>query len=80
LPIPGLRGLKDYRVIFVFENEKVLTRFLDSGWPSSARTDLAAKAGAAYSGAAEVAPGVWVCQITENGLCPPINPAGYAVF
>ena len=55
-------------MIFVFENDKVLTRFLDSGWPGSARTDLAAKADAAYSGAAEVAPGVWVCQITENGL------------
>jgi hypothetical protein len=61
-------GLKDYRAIFVFENDKVLTRFLDSGWPGSVRTDLAAEADAAYSGAAEVAPGVWVCQITENGL------------
>jgi hypothetical protein len=61
-------GLKDYWVIFVFENDNLLTRFLDSGWPGSAQTDLAAKAGAAYSGAAEVAPGVWVCQITVDGL------------
>jgi len=61
-------GAQDNRMIFVFENDKVLTRFLDSDWSGSARTDLAAKGGAAHSGAAEVAPGVWVCQITENGL------------
>jgi lipid-binding SYLF domain-containing protein len=64
-------GVKDYRVIFVFENDKAFTRFLDSGWSGSAQTDAAAKAGdsgAAYSGAVEVAPGVWVYQITKNGL------------
>jgi lipid-binding SYLF domain-containing protein len=64
-------GVKDYRVIFVFENDKALTQFLDSGWSGSAQTDAAAKAGksgAAYSGAVEVAPGVWVYQITKNGL------------
>jgi len=67
---PGL-GVKDYRVIFVFENDKVLADFLDSGWSGSAQADAAAKAGekgGAYSGAVEVAPGVWVYQITENGL------------
>jgi lipid-binding SYLF domain-containing protein len=64
-------GVKDYRVIFVFENDKALANFLDSGWSGSAQTDAAAKAGesgAAYSGAVEVAPGVWVYQITKNGL------------
>src|SRR6201988_1589811 len=25
-------GVKDYRVIFVFENDKALSQFLDSGW------------------------------------------------
>jgi lipid-binding SYLF domain-containing protein len=64
-------GVKDYRVIFVFENNKALTQFLDSGWSGSAQTDAAAKvgkSGAAYSGAVEVAPGVWVYQITKNGV------------
>jgi lipid-binding SYLF domain-containing protein len=64
-------GVKDYRVIFVFENDKGLATFLDSGWSGSALTDGAAKAGgkgAAYSGAVEVAPGVWVYQITKNDL------------
>jgi lipid-binding SYLF domain-containing protein len=64
-------GVKDYRVIFVFDNDKALARFLDSGWSGSAQTDAAAKAGesgAAYSGAVEVSPGVWVYQITKNGV------------
>ena len=64
-------GVKDYRVIFIFENDKALAQFLDSGWSGSAQTDAAAKAGSkggAYSGAVEVAPGVWVYQITKNGL------------
>jgi lipid-binding SYLF domain-containing protein len=64
-------GVKDYRVIFVFGNDKALAQFLDSGWSGSAQTDAAAKAGekgGAYSGAVEVAPDVWVYQITKNGL------------
>ena len=64
-------GVKDYSVIFVFENDKAFNNFLDSGWSGSAQADAAAKAGdsgGAYSGATEVAPGVWVYQITKNGL------------
>ena len=64
-------GVKDYVVVFVFENEKAFAQFLDSGWSGSGQADAAAKAGekgGAYSGAAEVAPGVWVYQITKNGL------------
>lgn len=64
-------GVKDYVVIFVFQNEQALARFIDSGWSGSAQADAAAKAGksgGAYSGATEIAPGVWVYQITKNGL------------
>jgi len=72
-------GVKDHRVIFVFTDEKALTQFLDSGWSGSAQTDAVAKAGekgAAYSGAAEVAPGVWVYQITKNGLALQLTSQG----
>ena len=64
-------GVKDYRVVFVFKNDNAFSHFLDSGWSGSAQTDAAVKVGekgAAYSGAVEVAPGVWVYQITKNGL------------
>jgi lipid-binding SYLF domain-containing protein len=64
-------GVKDYRVIFIFENSAALDHFLNSGWSGSGQADAAAKAGkegGAYSGATEVSPGVWVYQITKNGL------------
>ena len=64
-------GVKDYRVVFVFADEKALSQFINSGWSGSAQSDAAAKVGekgAAYSGAVEVAPGVYVYQITKNGV------------
>jgi len=64
-------GVKGYRVVFVFENESALARFLDSGWSGSGQADAAAKtsdSGGAYSGAVMVEPGVWVYQITKKGL------------
>ncbi|MFN8006102.1 MAG: YSC84-related protein [Terriglobia bacterium] len=64
-------GIKDYRVVFVFENDKALAQFLNSGWAADAQTDAAAKtskSGAAYSGAVQIAEGVWVYQITKKGL------------
>jgi lipid-binding SYLF domain-containing protein len=64
-------GVKDYRVVFVFEKADAMKHFLDSGWAGSAETDAAAKAGSsggALSGAAQVAPDTWVYQITKNGV------------
>jgi lipid-binding SYLF domain-containing protein len=64
-------GVKDYRVVFVFENEQALANFINSGWSGETQADAAAKtgkSGAAYSGAVSVAPGVWVYQITKKGL------------
>ena len=64
-------GVKDYRVIFVFETAAALDKFLESGWAAETQADAAAKAGksgGAVSGATMVAPGVWVYQITKNGL------------
>ena len=64
-------GVKGYRVIFVFENEQALAKFIDSGWSGEAQADAAAKttnSGGAYSGATSISPGVWVYQITKKGL------------
>lgn len=64
-------GVKGYRVVFAFETDEALSRFLDSGWSGSAQADAAAKtskSGGAYSGATMIEPGVWVYQITKKGL------------
>ena len=46
-------GVKDYRVVFVFETPQAFSQFLNSGWDASGQADVAAKAkdsGGAYSG------------------------------
>ena len=64
-------GVKGYRVVFVFETDEALAKFVDSGWAGETQADAAAKtseSGAAYSGATMIAPGVWVYQITKKGI------------
>ena len=64
-------GVKDYRLVFVFETKEAFDSFVTSGWEGSAQADAAAKAGkegGAVSGASAVSPGVWVYQYTKNGL------------
>jgi lipid-binding SYLF domain-containing protein len=64
-------GVKDQRVIFVFENNESFAHFPHSGRAGSGQADAAAKAGkagGAYAGAAEIEPGMWMYQITKIGL------------
>ena len=64
-------GVKDFRGIFVFTSRGALEQFVESGWDASAQVDAVAKAGekgAAWAGAVDVAPGIKLYQITENGL------------
>ena len=64
-------GVKDFRGIFVFDNQQVFDKFVNSGWEAGAHADAVAKAGkegAALEGAVTVAPGVRLYQLTENGL------------
>ena len=64
-------GVKDFRIVFIFDNKKVFDEFVNSGWEANAQADAAAKAdekGAAASAAITVAPGVHLYKLTKNGL------------
>jgi lipid-binding SYLF domain-containing protein len=64
-------GVKDFRGVFVFADQAVLSKFTESGWEASGQADAAAKsgdAGGASAGAISVGPGVDLYQITEKGL------------
>ncbi|HSD93975.1 MAG TPA: YSC84-related protein [Syntrophales bacterium] len=72
-------GIKKFRVVFVFDTQKALNDFVNSGWEFGGQTTAAAKAGdqgAALSGAISVAPGVWMYQLTETGLAAEITGKG----
>ena len=64
-------GVKDFRGVFVFTRRKNMDWFVNRGWDASAQADAAAKAGSkgdAWAGAVDIAPGIRLYQITENGL------------
>ena len=64
-------GVKDFRGVFVFTKLEAMKRFIEDGWDASGQADAAAKSGkkgGAFAGAIDVAPGMWLYQITEHGL------------
>jgi lipid-binding SYLF domain-containing protein len=64
-------GIKKFRLVWVFENQKGLESFIESGWELGAQTTAAAQAsgqGAGLAGAMSIAPGIWLYQLTDDGL------------
>ena len=72
-------GVKKFGVIFVFETSKALNDFINSGWEFGGQATAAAtydKKGEAFQGAASVMPGVWMYQVTEDGLALELTGKG----
>jgi lipid-binding SYLF domain-containing protein len=72
-------GAKKFQVVWVFETDKALNDFINSGWEFGGQATAAAKAGdkgAAYQGAVSVAPGVWLYQVTDKGLAIELTAKG----
>lgn len=72
-------GVKSFSVIFAFETEQALNNFVNSGWEFGGQATAAAKygdKGGAYEGAANVAEGVWMYQLTDSGLAAEITAKG----
>ena len=72
-------GVKKFRVIFVFETKSALDSFVNSGWEFGGQATAAAtydKKGAAYQGAIAVNPGVWMYQLTDDGLALELTGKG----
>jgi lipid-binding SYLF domain-containing protein len=72
-------GIKKFRLVWVFENHKDVTEFINSGWELGAQTSAAAKLndeGGAFAGAMSVSPGIWLYQLTEDGLALELTGKG----
>jgi len=72
-------GAKKFQVVWVFENEKSLGDFINSGWEFGGQATAAVKSadkGTAYQGAVSVSPGVWVYQLTDKGLALELTAKG----
>jgi lipid-binding SYLF domain-containing protein len=72
-------GIKKFRLIWVFENQGDLDMFINSGWEIGGQATAAAKAsgeGAALAGAMSIKPGVWLYQLTDDGLALELTAKG----
>lgn len=72
-------GIKKFRVVWVFEKQKDLDAFINSGWEIGGQTSAAAQAsgqGVAFAGAMSIAPGVWLYQLTDDGLALELTAKG----
>jgi len=73
-------GVKNFRLIWVFEKKADLDRFVNSGWEIGAQTTASAKVAGqganAFAGAVSVMPGVWLYQLTDDGLALELTAKG----
>jgi lipid-binding SYLF domain-containing protein len=72
-------GVKKFSVIFVFDTEKALDNFVNSGWEFGGQATAAATTGTqggALAGAVSVADGVWMYQLTDKGVALELTAKG----
>jgi lipid-binding SYLF domain-containing protein len=72
-------GIKKFRLVWVFEDQKNLSQFINSGWELGGQATAAAKLsdqGGAFAGAISVSPGVWLYQLTDEGLALELTAKG----
>ena len=76
-------GINQNRLIFVFSTPEALKNFINQGWEFGAQANVSAMAqgeGGMFTGAAAISPGVYLYQITENGLSATLTVAGTKFF
>ena len=76
-------GVDKNRLIFVFANEQALRNFIDQGWEFGAQANVSAMAGGQggmFTGAAAIAPGVYLYQLTDTGLSATLTVSGTKFF
>ena len=72
-------GVKKFRLVWVFENRTDVNEFINSGWEFGGQTSAAAKLGdegGAFQGAMSVSPGIWLYQLTDDGLALELTGKG----
>jgi lipid-binding SYLF domain-containing protein len=73
-------GVKNFRLVWVFDKKADLDRFINSGWELGAQTTASAKVAgqgaSVLAGAVSVMPGVWLYQLTDDGLALELTAKG----
>ena len=72
-------GVKKFRLIWLFENISDFNKFISSGWEFGGQATAAAQTsgeGGAFAGAMSISPGVWLYQLTDDGLALELTAKG----
>jgi lipid-binding SYLF domain-containing protein len=72
-------GVKKFRLIWIFERPEAFDSFVNSGWELGGQMTAAAQlgeGGASTAGALSVSPGVWLYQLTDDGLALELTAKG----
>jgi len=72
-------GIKKFRLVWVFQSEEALSSFINSGWELGTQATAAAQyddKGAGMAGAVAISKGVWLYQLTDDGLAVELTAKG----
>jgi lipid-binding SYLF domain-containing protein len=73
-------GVKKFRLVWVFEKAADLDKFVNAGWELGAQGTAAAQVkgqgGQLYAGAVSISPGVWLYQLSDDGIAVEITAKG----
>ena len=73
-------GVKKFRLIWVFERQSDLDRFINSGWEISGQATATAQVGGmgkdVFAGALSISPGVWLYQLSDEGVAAELTAKG----
>ena len=76
-------GAKKFSLVWVFNSQKALDQFVNSGWEAGSQATAGAKAdgkGASIEGALPMGTDVWLYQITDAGLALELTVKGTKYF
>lgn len=72
-------GFSKLKQVWIFDTQAAFDNFVNSGWEFGGQATLTAQAGGqggGYAGAIPVSPGVWVYQLTGDGLAASLTVKG----
>jgi lipid-binding SYLF domain-containing protein len=72
-------GIKKFRLVWIFETPAAFDRFVNAGWELGAQATAAAQLGgqgAWAAGAMPISQGVWLYQLTDDGLALELTAKG----
>lgn len=73
-------GVKKFRLVWIFEKKSDLDKFINSGWELGGQSTVSAQVSGqgaeAFAGALSVAPGVWLYQLTDDGVALELTAKG----